>query len=199
MSHQPIWHRVSTKVDETRKTLQTIVGYANAITIVDPYLDPDKPASKEFIKVLAHLLTTRPIQFQSTAVEFHVRDPSQSYDGSKCKSVETAKAEWRDCLKPLVGDDPRLRFTVRFWQERRYDAQWEKMHDRWLRTDFATVIAPSGFDVVPCKGWRRSAWGILDANAADWLFGSLNTVGNPEISSLKPCEPPLTIAAGLSG
>lgn len=132
------------------QVLGRILGHANSVMFIDPYIDPMTRNYREFGQLLGRI-PLRPRRL----VEIHrARDLGSGRD----RTILTAE-EWRGRFAPLDAELRAMGLPVEVHI-------WDRFHDRFLITDIVGVGLLNGFDTAP-GGRRKTTWVRLGRTGRD--------------------------------
>ncbi|HQM27474.1 MAG TPA: hypothetical protein PKW97_13315 [Syntrophorhabdus sp.] len=113
--------------------LKKVLGNANSIMFIDPYLDPTQKNYNEFINLLK---ATKRSELQPL-IEIH----RVCYVGSGKNKEYLTMDDWKNRFKQSIHEELNkcgLTVTIFFW---------DNFHDRYLITNLIGISLPHGFDV----------------------------------------------------
>ena len=155
----------SKRVSEFQRALVPVLRHAKKVTLIDPYIEPDKPRWINTVRLVQELIGRRvagDAGYQAT-VHIHAGDPEP----------RTASGQlnlWENALKALPI---RFKTSVSLWSMKLDRANFPdgpEMHDRYIITNQVGVSCPGGLDCYADpdkspKAKATSTWSLIGWDA----------------------------------
>ena len=136
--------------------LAPILGYADIVTIIDPYfhLESDKKRFEIALDIICSALGNKHGIKNKSIIDIHtsIKPLTEGYP----KEFVWQKTEnWPKMIKEFEEKYGHI-ITINIWEEAKKANEW---HDRWIITNQCGVALGKGSDV---SEWTDATWGILD-------------------------------------
>lgn len=151
-----------------RTILSPILGYANIVTIIDPYfhLESDKQRFEVALEIICSTLGIQHGVKNKLVIDIHTS--IKPMIESKTKEFIWQKTEkWPKIIK-IFEEKYGHTITINIWEEAKKENKW---HDRWIITDQCGVALGKGSDV---SEWTDATWGILDWDELSAIASKFN-------------------------
>jgi hypothetical protein len=158
--------RVRMALPEYQQEICGLIGYSQTVTLIDPYLNPDRPKFLDVVKLCAAMLGCRRVQNSIKRVHIHA-----SVESLYPSEIDALIARWRASLQPLVAQDNRLHFKVSLWSD--FSCSDDDVHDRFIISDQFAVSIPRGLDMRS----KSVIWAALEEEERQSLLQQYSSAG----------------------
>lgn len=141
-----------------RTILAPILGYADIVTIIDPYfhLESEKERFEIALDIICDTLGDQHGVKNRSIIDIHTSIKPMTENNPK-EFIWQKTTTWPGIIKKLE-EKYKHTITITIWEEVKKENEW---HDRWIITNQCGVALGKGSDI---SEWTDATWGILDWN-----------------------------------
>lgn len=176
-------HHTKTEV-ELKNIFKTFLSYARKVTIIDPYFDISENRYKTTLNLIAETFRNKRgnktgghivinLSKKKFIIEKEIKDMTK-YEIEKLFSerVELKYKKWKNVINDIFKKYNHT-LEINIWDRKDDDAT--KMHDRYIITNQAALVSPSGMDK---DDYQLSDWGIKDYDSGVSMLAKYNKPRN---------------------